>query len=80
MRNSSSIAAVALKPGVSFIPEEWAEAPLTEKDQQELSRLLLYRLTVLKAALRRVEEFRRGQPLHQATIRRTNSRRLDTPL
>ncbi|MGA8741537.1 MAG: hypothetical protein WB561_10175 [Terracidiphilus sp.] len=35
------------------------DAPTTETDQHELSRLLRYRLAVLEAALRRVDELRR---------------------
>ena len=62
MRNSSSIAA-RLHLKVVFSSDDWAEAPLTERDQREISRLLLHRLTVLRAALRRVEELRRGAAL-----------------
>jgi hypothetical protein len=59
MRISSSIAAV-LSLNVVFTRDDEAEAPFTEKGQLELSRLLLHRLTVLRAALRRVEALRRG--------------------
>ena len=47
MRNSSSIAAV-LSMQVAFIGDERAEAPITETDQRDISRLLLHRLTVLR--------------------------------
>ena len=59
MRNSSSIAAV-LTLRVAVIGDVRDEASITEKDQHDLSRLLLHRLTVLEAALRRIEELRRG--------------------
>jgi len=59
MRNSSSIAAV-LSLQVAFIGDVRAEAPITETDQCDISRLLLHRLTVLEAALRLVAELRRG--------------------
>jgi len=59
MRNSSSIAAV-LTLRVALIGDVRDEASITEKDQHDLSRLLLHRLTVLEAALRRIEELRRG--------------------
>jgi hypothetical protein len=64
MRNSSSIVAT-LSLNVVVIPDDSDEAPLTEKDQHELSRLLLHRLTVLRAALRRVKELKRGAALAQ---------------
>ncbi len=59
MRNSSSIAAV-LNMQVVFIGDVRAEAPITETDQRDISRLLLHRLTGLQAALRRLAELRRG--------------------
>ena len=59
MRNSSSINAV-LSLRVAFIGDAQDEASMTEKDQHDLSRLLLHRLTVLEAALRRIEDLRRG--------------------
>ena len=59
MRNSCSIAAV-LTLRVALIGDVRDEASITEKDQHDLSRLLLHRLTVLEAALRRIEELRRG--------------------
>ena len=57
MRNSSLIAAV-LSLHVAFIGDERAEAPITELNQRDISRLLLHRLTVLEAALRRLAELR----------------------
>ena len=59
MRNSSSINAV-LSLRVAFIGDAQDEAPITETDQHDQSRLLLHRLTVLEAALRLVAELRRG--------------------
>jgi hypothetical protein len=59
MRNSSSINAV-LSLRVAFIGDTRDEAPITETDQHDLSRLLLHRLTVLEAAFRRIEDIRRG--------------------
>jgi len=59
MRNSSSIAAV-LSLRVAFIGDAQDEAPITETDQHDQCWLLLHRLTVLEAALRRIEELRRG--------------------
>ena len=57
MRNSSStVASLILR--VAFIGDDRDEAPNTGKDQHDLSRLLLHRLTVLEAALRRVEDLR----------------------
>ena len=58
MRNSSSINAV-LNLRVAFIGDARDKAPITETDQHDLSRLLLHRLAVLEAALRRVEDLRR---------------------
>ena len=57
MRNPSSIVA-SLILRVAFIGDDRDEAAITEKDQHDLSRLLLHRLTVLEAALRRVEDLR----------------------
>ena len=59
MRNPSSITAV-LTLLVAFMGDARDDALITEKDQHDLSRLLLHRLTVLEAALRRIEELRRG--------------------
>jgi hypothetical protein len=42
------------------IPDDCEEVPLSEEDKQELSRILLHRLTVIKAARRQLEELRRG--------------------
>jgi hypothetical protein len=57
MRNpSSTVASLILR--VAFIGDNRDEAPITETDQHDLSRLLLHRLTVLEAALRRVEDLR----------------------
>jgi hypothetical protein len=55
---------------VAFIGDDRDEAPITEKDQHDLSRLLLHRLTVLEAALRRVEDLRRRQPRQRNQVRR----------
>ena len=57
MRNPSSIVA-SLILRVAFIGDDRDEASNTETDQHDLSRLLLHRLTVLEAALRRVEDLR----------------------
>ena len=58
MRHSSPVNAV-LTLQVA-LPRNDGEGALTTKtDQHELSRLLRYRLAVLEAALRRVEELRR---------------------
>lgn len=43
-------------------PDDRKEAPLTEKDQQELRRILLHQLTVIEAAFRHLEELRGGPP------------------
>jgi hypothetical protein len=56
MRNSSPVNA-ALILRVTSIRD--GDGMTTETDQHELSRLLRYRLAVLEAALRRVEELRR---------------------
>jgi hypothetical protein len=42
------------------------DTPLSEEDKQELSRILLHRLTVIKAARRQLEELRRGAPQDEA--------------
>ena len=56
MRHSSPVnASLILRVAC---PED-SQAPITETDQHALSRLLRYRLAVLEAALRRVEELRR---------------------
>lgn len=57
MRNSSPVNA-SLILRVTSCPED-QDALTTEKDQHDLSRLLRYRLAVLEAALRRVDELRR---------------------
>jgi hypothetical protein len=57
MRHSSPVNAALILRVISC-PEE-QDTPITETDQHELSRLLRYRLAVLQAALRRVEELRR---------------------
>lgn len=62
MRNSSPIAAFT-NLDVVIIADNGKQAPIQERDQHEISRLLLHRLTVLEAALRRVEELRRGAAL-----------------
>jgi hypothetical protein len=55
MRNSSPVNATLI---LRVTSNRDGEASITEKYQHELSRLLRYRLAVLDAALRRVEESR----------------------
>jgi hypothetical protein len=57
MRNSSPINATFILRVTSS--REDLRALMTETVQHDLSRLLRYRLAVLEAALRRVEELRR---------------------
>jgi hypothetical protein len=67
MRRSSPVNATFILRVTST--REDLHASMTETDQHDLSRLLRYRLAVLEAALRRVEQSRRkaakallGQP------------------
>jgi hypothetical protein len=55
-----SLIASILSMQVAFIGDERAEAPITKTDYRDVSRLLLHRLSVLQADLRRVAELRRG--------------------
>src|SRR5690348_12786285 len=57
MRHSSPVSASLILRVTSARDEH--DALITEADQHELSRLLRYRLAVLEAALRRVDELRR---------------------
>ena len=57
MRNSSPVNATFILRVTSS--RENLRALMTETVQHDLSRLLRYRLAVLEAALRRVEELRR---------------------
>ena len=58
MRHSSPINATLILRVTSS--REDLRALVTETDQHDLSRLLRYRLAVLEAALRRIEELRCG--------------------
>jgi hypothetical protein len=57
MRHSSPVKATFILRVTSTCED--LHALTTETDQHDLSRLLRYRLAVLEAALRRVEELRR---------------------
>jgi hypothetical protein len=57
MRHSSPVNASLIFRLLSSTEDQAASTTVT--DQHELSRLLRYRLAVLEAALRRVEELRR---------------------
>jgi hypothetical protein len=58
MRTPHSITA-SLSLKVVFISDDWDEAPLSEQDQLELTRLLVHQLIAIKATLRRAEELQR---------------------
>ena len=64
MSNPDPIA-MTLRVNVVVTPDDRDEPPPSAEDQLELGRHLLNQVTVIKAAIRRLEELRRGTPSDQ---------------